>query len=413
MDSQNRCAITSLLNDAPSSTNTSLKSSTNSSEISAISESSILSPLSDNSINDIDIKKEHLEHIEHIENIEDIENTKNFIKKEAKIGGKNKIDKNTKPEKIDCKWINCTRSFTDPQKLYDHLCDFHVGRKSNKNLSLSCKWDNCKTITSKRDHLTSHLRVHIPLKPYSCNDCEKKFKRPQDLKKHKKTHINSEIKKRQKLFYEKLSLLTPIQKSEFIKSNFNFFENLDDNTNNNNSNYNHNYQHIIKKENTLIYNNNNNINHNNSNAININNFNNNSQINYNAPPQYMNFQQNQSYTHLMFVPEKQHYQMIYPYQQFPQQQIIHFQPMMISNSNSSSHTSISNLNSISIPQPQQQLPHQQYNLQLPPTQSSHIQPPQHQYQQYTPIPAPAPATQQSYIHNAYPTHNANKFYQSI
>ncbi len=43
-------------------------------------------------------------------------------------------------------------------------------------------------MTTKRDHITSHLRVHIPLKPFQCQICDKKFKRKQDLKKHVKTH---------------------------------------------------------------------------------------------------------------------------------------------------------------------------------------------------------------------------------
>ena len=38
----------------------------------------------------------------------------------------------------------------------------------------------------KRDHITSHIRVHVPLKPHKCEFCQKAFKRPQDLKKHVK-----------------------------------------------------------------------------------------------------------------------------------------------------------------------------------------------------------------------------------
>ncbi|TIC26819.1 hypothetical protein E3Q12_00124 [Wallemia mellicola] len=36
--------------------------------------------------------------------------------------------------------------------------------------------------------MTSHIRVHVPLKPHKCSECSKQFKRPQDLKKHEKTH---------------------------------------------------------------------------------------------------------------------------------------------------------------------------------------------------------------------------------
>jgi uncharacterized Zn-finger protein len=70
----------------------------------------------------------------------------------------------------------------------DHVCERHVGRKSTNNLNLTCSWGTCRTTTVKRDHITSHIRVHIPLKPHKCDFCQKAFKRPQDLKKHVKTH---------------------------------------------------------------------------------------------------------------------------------------------------------------------------------------------------------------------------------
>lgn len=58
----------------------------------------------------------------------------------------------------NCQWLDCTKSFTDPEPLYIHLCNDHVGRKSTNNLCLICKWRDCATSCSKRDHITSHLR---------------------------------------------------------------------------------------------------------------------------------------------------------------------------------------------------------------------------------------------------------------
>ncbi|KAF9167089.1 hypothetical protein DFQ26_005830 [Actinomortierella ambigua] len=88
-----------------------------------------------------------------------------------------------------CLWDNCMRNFDDAEVLYEHLRDDHVGRKANHNLCLTCKWDKCTVDTfAKRDHITSHLRVHVPSKPYHCEVCRKGFKRPQDLKKHEKIH---------------------------------------------------------------------------------------------------------------------------------------------------------------------------------------------------------------------------------
>ncbi|KIK70767.1 hypothetical protein GYMLUDRAFT_32817 [Collybiopsis luxurians FD-317 M1] len=87
-----------------------------------------------------------------------------------------------------CQWQECSQSFVDPESLYNHLCNDHIGRKSTNNLCLTCKWKDCGTTCAKRDHITSHLRVHTPLKPHVCEICKKCFKRPQDLKKHEKIH---------------------------------------------------------------------------------------------------------------------------------------------------------------------------------------------------------------------------------
>ncbi|KAI0053453.1 hypothetical protein FA95DRAFT_1592200 [Auriscalpium vulgare] len=87
-----------------------------------------------------------------------------------------------------CQWQDCTKAFPDPELLYNHLCNDHIGRKSTNNLCLTCKWKDCGTSCAKRDHITSHLRVHTPLKPHACEICKKTFKRPQDLKKHEKIH---------------------------------------------------------------------------------------------------------------------------------------------------------------------------------------------------------------------------------
>ncbi|KAF9502430.1 hypothetical protein BDN71DRAFT_1459780 [Pleurotus eryngii] len=101
----------------------------------------------------------------------------------------NSVTKSTEPQPAHkCLWMECTQSFSDPEALYNHLCNDHIGRKSTNNLCLTCKWKDCGTTCAKRDHITSHLRVHTPLKPHVCEICKKSFKRPQDLKKHEKIH---------------------------------------------------------------------------------------------------------------------------------------------------------------------------------------------------------------------------------
>ncbi|CAG8649789.1 12608_t:CDS:2, partial [Ambispora gerdemannii] len=92
------------------------------------------------------------------------------------------------PKILNCLWHQCFKVFDDPKILYHHLANDHVGRKSTGNLCLECRWDKCEVVTAKRDHITSHLRVHVPLKLHICETCKKSFKRPQDLKKHIKIH---------------------------------------------------------------------------------------------------------------------------------------------------------------------------------------------------------------------------------
>ncbi|KAF1980765.1 hypothetical protein K402DRAFT_399149 [Aulographum hederae CBS 113979] len=100
---------------------------------------------------------------------------------------------NVASDSLTCQWSSCGERCATAEQLYDHVCERHVGRKSTNNLNLTCQWGNCRTTTVKRDHITSHIRVHVPLKPHKCDFCGKAFKRPQDLKKHVKTHADDSV----------------------------------------------------------------------------------------------------------------------------------------------------------------------------------------------------------------------------
>ncbi|EFX00383.1 zinc finger protein pac1 [Grosmannia clavigera kw1407] len=109
-------------------------------------------------------------------------------------GGSISSSSSSGPEdSLICRWNQCSERFTSAEILYDHICERHVGRKSTNNLNLTCQWNQCRTTTVKRDHITSHIRVHVPLKPHKCDFCGKTFKRPQDLKKHVKTHADDSV----------------------------------------------------------------------------------------------------------------------------------------------------------------------------------------------------------------------------
>lgn len=81
------------------------------------------------------------------------------------------INSNNNYQQLCCRWTGCSQRFSDPELLYAHLTTDHVGRKSTGNLCLTCHWDHCYVTVVKRDHITSHLRVHVPLKPHHCSVC--------------------------------------------------------------------------------------------------------------------------------------------------------------------------------------------------------------------------------------------------
>lgn len=99
---------------------------------------------------------------------------------------------------ISCHWKepeseSCKQLFPNGEELFKHIVEYHIGSKTKGNLSLKCLWaekdECCKKEVDKRDHLVSHIKVHVPqYRPFVCQYCQKAFSRSHDLTKHCRTH---------------------------------------------------------------------------------------------------------------------------------------------------------------------------------------------------------------------------------
>ncbi|KAJ3318697.1 hypothetical protein HDV06_004110 [Boothiomyces sp. JEL0866] len=120
----------------------------------------------------------------------------------------------------ECLWgkPHCAQLFPDDQALFDHVNQVHIGRKKTDNLCLSCHWGNCNVVCTKRDHITSHIKVHIPVKPYKCKKCTRCFKRAQDLTKHQKTHEEQPIEKEKTVHKRSISIFSAVSSDTTVSS---------------------------------------------------------------------------------------------------------------------------------------------------------------------------------------------------
>ncbi|KAJ3139127.1 hypothetical protein HK100_011825 [Physocladia obscura] len=114
---------------------------------------------------------------------------------ERKEGGEAEREPERDEDRLRCEWGgSCGFATGDAEALYKHIAEGHIGKKlPGVDMNLACQWARCTNAYTKRDHLISHLRIHVPFMPHLCPVCQRAFKRPQDLKKHAKLHSDSDL----------------------------------------------------------------------------------------------------------------------------------------------------------------------------------------------------------------------------
>ncbi|KAJ3137925.1 hypothetical protein HK100_000223 [Physocladia obscura] len=120
---------------------------------------------------------------------------------EREAGGEAEREAERDEDRLRCEWGGgggggggCGFATGDAEALYKHIAEGHIGKKlPGVDMNLACQWARCTNAYTKRDHLISHLRIHVPFMPHLCPVCQRAFKRPQDLKKHAKLHSDSDL----------------------------------------------------------------------------------------------------------------------------------------------------------------------------------------------------------------------------
>ena len=76
-----------------------------------------------------------------------------------------------------CQWQNCNSLFNRAGLLFSHLCNDHVGKRTNSSICLTCKWKDCGKSFEERDLITEHCRItHVSRsvlqpEPHVCEVC--------------------------------------------------------------------------------------------------------------------------------------------------------------------------------------------------------------------------------------------------
>mmetsp|Transcript_11418 Transcript_11418/g.11386 ORF Transcript_11418/g.11386 Transcript_11418/m.11386 type:complete len:212 (-) Transcript_11418:79-714(-) len=100
--------------------------------------------------------------------------------------------------KIDIKSqeVNNTRSKTEDLDNYIEEVVYKSNDTKRNRVVYKCKFEGCSKKCSKRWNLIDHIKMHLGVKPYECDQCGSRFTQKGNLKKHLKVHLMPSLNQR-------------------------------------------------------------------------------------------------------------------------------------------------------------------------------------------------------------------------
>mmetsp|Transcript_11417 Transcript_11417/g.11385 ORF Transcript_11417/g.11385 Transcript_11417/m.11385 type:complete len:212 (-) Transcript_11417:79-714(-) len=100
--------------------------------------------------------------------------------------------------KIDAKSqeVNNTRSKTENLDTYIEEIVYKAKDTKRNRVVYKCKFEGCSKKCSKRWNLIDHIKMHLGVKPYECDQCGSRFTQKGNLKKHLKVHLMPSLNQR-------------------------------------------------------------------------------------------------------------------------------------------------------------------------------------------------------------------------
>lgn len=97
---------------------------------------------------------------------------------------------------LKSKEVNNTRSKTENLDQYIEEVVYKSKDTKRNRVVYKCKFDGCNKKCSKRWNLIDHIKMHLGVKPYECDQCGARFTQKGNLKKHMKVHLMPSLNQR-------------------------------------------------------------------------------------------------------------------------------------------------------------------------------------------------------------------------